>query len=101
MSFIMFTCVAIFTYLNTYSYIYSSQLLSDLELLQKRMKAELQESTAVFQRQLSDYEHTHNVLQQKAQSIMQIHATTKDHDTIKLTEAVKQAKDRLVGWLVD
>jgi hypothetical protein len=58
------------------------------------MKTELQESNAVFQKQLSDYESTLSTLHEKANWIMQNHATTKDHDTIKLTEAVKQAKAR-------
>ena len=58
------------------------------------MKSELQESNAVFQKQLSDYESTLSTLHEKANWIMQNHATTKDHDTIKLTEAVKQAKAR-------
>jgi len=75
-------------------YIFYLQLLNDLELLQKRMKTELQESNAVFQKQLSDYESTLSTLHEKANWIMQNHATTKDHDTIKLTEAVKQAKAR-------
>ena len=75
-------------------YIFYLQLLNDLELLQKRMKTELQESNSVFQKQLSDYESTLSTLHEKANWIMQNHATTKDHDTIKLTEAVKQAKAR-------
>jgi len=58
------------------------------------MKSELQESTSVFQKQLSDYEKTLHELHEKANWIMKNHATTKDQNTMKLTEAVKQAKAR-------
>lgn len=72
---------------------FSSQLISDMSLMQKRVKQELQECTRDFQKQLSELNVKLKALHLKEEWIQAEHVKQDTEDT-GLVELVEQAKKR-------
>ena len=69
------------------------QLISDMSMMQKRVKGELQESTRDFQKQLAELNVRLKELKLKEEFVQQQHKAQDDEDN-NLNEAVELAKKR-------